>query len=106
MKQKQRRQKNKERHKNKEPKESKTERQEGRKKENNEREREIYIYIERERETERDIERVGCQKRQRRNKGRHSQINKQCPFLGGKGFFLKSKERKGGKQNKQKIRRV
>ena len=45
----------------------------------------------------------------RRNKGRHSNINKICPFLGGKQFFIKRKERTKEKKKKktpQKIRRV
>ena len=77
MKQKQRRKKRKERDKNKEAKESKKERQEGRKKE-------------KKRETEKEQLKKGeAKKRLRRNKGRHSKINKKRPFLGGKnkGFF-------------------
>ena len=62
---------------------------------------------EEERDRERKIEKGGGQKKLRRNKGRHSKINKECPFLGGKqGFFvLQSKERKGTttNQKKQKI---
>ena len=104
MKQKQRRKKRKERDKNKEPKESKKERQEGRKKDKNKRERE--------RDRERNIEKGGGQKRLRRNKERHSIIDKKCPVLGEKTrfFVLRSKERKvlvfshkkGNFQNPQK----
>ena len=69
MKQKQRRKKRKERDKNKEPKESKKERQEGREKNKNKR------------ETEKDKLKKGeGQKRLRRNKERHSKINKNALF--------------------------
>ena len=97
MKQKQRRKTRKERDKNKEAKESKNERQEGRKKGQEE-----------ERDRERKIEKGGGQNELRRNKGRHSKINKTCPFLGGKqGFFvLQSKERKGKKANKKKQQNI
>ena len=60
---------------------------------------------EQERDREREIEKRGGQKRLRRNKGRHSKINKKCPFLGeNKVFFVvfKSEERKGNKKNKNK----
>ena len=95
MKQKQRRKKRKERDKNKEAKESKKERQEGKEKRTRRRER----------ARERKIEKGGGPKKLRRNKGRHSKINKKCPSLGGKqGFFfvLQSKERKGTKTNQKK----
>ena len=97
MKQKQRRKKRKERDKNKEAKESKKERQERREKGQEE-----------ERDREREIEKGGAPKKLRRNKGRHSKINKKCPFLGGKTrffFVLQSKEWKGTTTNpkKQKI---
>ena len=59
-----------------EPKESKKERQEGRKKGQ-----------EQERDREREIEKGGGQKRLRRNKGRHSKINKKMPFSRGKTRF-------------------
>ena len=94
MKQKQRRKKRKERDQNKEANESKKERQEGKEKRTRRRER----------DRERNIEKGGSPKKLRRNKGRHSKINKKCLFLGGKqGFFvLQSKERKGTKTNKKK----
>ena len=38
-------------------------------------------------------------KKLRRNRGRHSKIDKKCPFLGGKPFFLL--EAKKGKKNKK-----
>ena len=86
--------KKKERDKNKEAKESKKERQEGRKKGQEE-----------ERDREEKIQKGGGQKKLRRNNGRHSQINKKCPFLGEKqGFFaLTSKERTKKTKNKQII---
>ena len=43
---------------------------------------------ERERDREREIEKGGGKKMLRRNKGRHSKINKKCPFLGGNWFFF------------------
>ena len=60
---------------------------------------------EQERDREREIGKGGGQKRLRRNKGRHSKINKKCPFLGGKQVFsvLKSKERKGNKKKQKTI---
>ena len=93
MKQKQRILKRKERDKNKEAKESKKERHEGKEKGQ-----------EGERDRERKIEKGGGQKKLRRNKGRHSIINKKCPFLGGKQGFLyyKAKKRKGPKTNQKK----
>ena len=92
MKQKQRRKTRKERDKNKEAEESKNERQEGRKKGQEE-----------ERDRERKIEKGGGQNKLRRNKGRHSKINKKCPFLGGKTrFFCITKQRKERKKNKNK----
>ena len=94
LKQKQRTKKRKERDKNKEPKESKMERQEGRKKDKTKRERE------RERDRGREIEKGGGQKRLKRNNGRHSKINKQCPFLGEKTRFFINKQRKENKKNK------
>ena len=60
--------KNKESDKNKEPKECKKERQEGRNKEKNKG------------ETEKEKLRKGEAETLRRNKGRHSKINKKCPF--------------------------
>ena len=71
MKQKQRRKKRKQRDKSKETKESKKERQEE------------------------------AKNRLRRNKGRHSKINKKCPFLGEKkqAFLLNAK--KGKEKTKQ-----
>ena len=95
MKQKQRRKKRKQRDKHKEAKESKKERQEGRKKGQEE-----------ERDRERKIQKGGGPKKLRRNKGRHSKINKKCPFLGenrGKTrFFCIKKQRKERKKTKQK----
>ena len=93
MKQKQRRKKRKERDKNKEAKESKKERQEGRKKRQEE-----------ERDRERKNEKGGGQRKLRRNKGRHSKINKKCPFLGGKQGFsvLRSKEKEQKQKPKKK----
>ena len=91
MKQKQRRKTRKERDKDKEAEESKNERQEGRKKGQEE-----------ERDRERKIEKGGGQNKLRRNKGRHSKINKKCPFLGGKRVFCITKQRKERKKNKQK----
>ena len=91
MKQKQRRQKKKEREKNKEPKESNT-RKTRRNKERKEQER----------DREREIEQVEGQKRLRRNKGRHSKINKNCPFLGGKLVSCHSEAKKGKKNKKKK----
>ena len=58
---------------------------------------------ERERGREREIEKGGCQKRPRRNKGRHSKINRKCPLLAEKektGFF--SIEAKKAKEKTQK----
>ena len=90
MRQKQRRKKRKERDKNKEAKESKKERQERKKGQEEERDR------------ERKIEKGGGQKKLRRNKGRHSKINKKCPFLGGKQVFLYYKAKKGKEQQQTK----
>ena len=61
-------------------------RQEGRKKKKQDRDR------------EREIEEVGGQKRIRRNKGRHSKTNKNCPFLGGKQVFFHSEAKKETKK--------
>ena len=69
MKHKQRRKRRKERDKNKNQKKAK-------KKDKKEEKRTRT----RERETEREIEKGGGQKRLRTNKGRHSKINKNCPF--------------------------
>ena len=85
MKQKQRRKKRKGRDKNKNQKKAK-------KKDKKEKKGQ-----EQERDRERKIEKGGGQKRLRRNKGRHSTINKKCPFSRAKTSFfcvLKSKERK------------
>ena len=47
------------------------------------------------RDREREIEKVGGQKWLRINKGRHSKINKKCPFLVGKNSFsTRCKDRK------------
>ena len=93
MKQKQRRKKRKERDKTRKQKKAK-------RKDRKEREK----AQEEERDREREIEKGGAPKKLRRNKGRHSKINKKCPFLGGKqGFFvLQSKERKGTTTNPKK----
>ena len=57
------------------------------------------ITRERERDREREIEKGGGQKRLRRNKGRHSKINKKCPFLGWKTVvLLQAKNRKKTKR--------
>ena len=57
---------------------------------------------EEERDRERTFEKGGSQKKLRKNKGRHSKINKKCPFLGGQQvFFIRSKERKGKTKTKQ-----
>ena len=50
---------------------------------------------EQERDREREIEKVGGQKRLRRNKERHSKINKKLPFVKGKKqvFSMRSKEK-------------
>ena len=79
-------------------KESQKERQEGRKKDKNERERE------RERQRKSNWIRGGAQKRLRRNKGRHSKINKKCPFLREKRrfFFCIKKAKKGKRKTRQK----
>ena len=42
-----------------------------------------------------------AKKRLRRNKGRHSKINKNCPFLGGKLFLVEARKGKQKKQNKK-----
>ena len=58
---------------------------------------------EEERDKERDIEKGGGQKKVRRNKGRHSKINKKCPSLGGEqGFFVYYKAKKGKEQKQIK----
>ena len=91
MKEKQRRKKKKERDKNKEPKETKKkDKKEERQKRRKERDR------------EREIEKGGAPKKLRRNKGRHSKINKKCPFLRGKQFFCITKQRKERNNNKPK----
>ena len=92
MRQKQRRKKRKERDKNKEAKESKRERQEGKEKRTRRRERQRKKHWKR-----------GRPKKVRRNKGRHSKINKKMPFSGGKqGFFFRiTKQRKEQKQTKK-----
>ena len=90
MKQRQRRLKKQRKRQNKEPKESKKERHREERKEQ-------------ERDIAREIEKGGDQKRLRRNKGRHSKINKKCPLVGGKQFFLlEAKERKGTKKTNKK----
>ena len=72
-------------------------RKEGR---NKKQEREIER--ERERDKERESEKGGGPKRLKRNKGRHSKINKHALVLGGKqGFSIKHKERKARKTKKQ-----
>ena len=92
MKQKQRRKKRKERDKTRKQKKAK-------KKDRKEREK----GQEEERDREREIEKGGAPKKLRRNKGRHSKINKKCPFLGGKqGFFCITKQRKERNNNKPK----
>ena len=89
MKQKQRRKKRKEERKK--GIQRKQKRQEERKKEKNTR------------ETEREIEKGGGQKRLRRNTGRHSKINKNVLFLGGKQVFFLLRAKKGKeKTQKQK----
>ena len=89
MKQKQIISKKKESDKNKELKESKRERQEGRKKEKKKRDR------------ERESEKGEGPKRLRRNKGRHSKINKNTLFRGKTVFLLKAKKgKKGGSRAK------
>ena len=60
---------------------------------------------EKERDRERESEKARGQKRLRRNKGRHSKINKNALFRGKTGFSIKNKERKGQeitKKQKQK----
>ena len=93
MKQKQRRKNNETRDKNKKQKES--QKRKTRRKKNGQ---------EQERDRERDIEKGGGPKRLRRNKGRHSKINKKYPFLGEKNIFCIEKQRKerGKKQDKTK----
>ena len=65
------------------------ERQEGRKKR------------ERERDREREIEKVGGQSRLRRNKGRHSKINKNALLRGENSLSMRSKKGKKNKKNKK-----
>ena len=93
MKQKQRRKKRKERDKTRKQKKAK-------KKDRKERKQ----GQEEERDREREIEKGGAPKKLRINKGRHSKVNKKCPFLGAnQGFFvLQSKERKGTTTNQKK----
>ena len=84
--------------KSKEPKENKKERQKGKKK-NNKRERER----ERERETEKEkLTKWEAQKRLRRNKGRHSKINKNALCKGEKTCFFQEKQRKERKNKRTK----
>ena len=96
-KQNQRRQKKKKERKKRNQKKQKK-RQEGKKKKKQERDR------------EREIEQVEGQKRLRRNKGRHSTINKKNALFQGENWFfsLRSKGRNQKKQTKKKkqIRRV
>ena len=63
--------------------------------------------IEQERDREREIEKGGGQKRLRRNKGRHSKINKKCPFPRENRVFclLKAKKRKEKKQKQNKTKK-
>ena len=97
MKQKQRRNKRKKQQKEGTKRKSNKTREFKKKKRERERERE------RERDREREIEKGGGQKRLRKNKGRDSNMNKKCPFLGGKPVFvLKSKEKKGKNNPPQK----
>ena len=49
---------------------------------------------EQERDRESELEKGGGQKRLRRNKGRHSKISKECPFLGGKTGSIYKKMKK------------
>ena len=96
MKQKQRRKKRKERDKTRKQKKAK-------KKDRKERKQGQEEERERERDREREIEKGGAPKKLRRNKGRHSKINKKCPFLGAKqGFFCITKQRKERNNNKPK----
>ena len=63
----------------------------------------------RERDRERKIEKGGGQNKLRRNKGRHSKINKKkMPFSRGKTSFLcyKAKKGKEKKQTKKKVRKA
>ena len=82
-------QKKKEKEKKKEPKKKKNKKEEIKKKT-------------RERDRGREIEQVEGQKRLRRNKGRHSKINKKCPFQGENWFFVTQKQRKETKNNPPK----
>ena len=91
MKQKQRRKEKERKRQNKEAKESKKERQERKEKGQEE-----------ERDREREIEKGGAPKKLRRNKGRHSKINKNALFLGGNKVFLYYKAKKGKEQQQTK----
>ena len=93
MKQKQRRKKRKERDKTRKQKKAKKRNRKERKKGQEE-----------ERDRERKIQKGGCPKKLRRNKGRHSKINKKCPFLGENKVFCIKKQRK--ETTKKQIRRV
>ena len=58
---------------------------------------------EEERDRERKIEKGGGQNKLRRNKGRHSKINKKMPFSRGKNkVFCITKQRKERKKKKRK----
>ena len=95
MKQKQRRKKRKERDKTRKQKKTKKKDRKERKKDK------------KKRETEKEKLKKGePQKKLRRNKGRHSKINKKCLFLGGENnfFVLQSKERKGTTTNQKKTK--
>ena len=95
MKQKQRRKKRKERDKTRKQKKA------------NKKDRKERKGQEEERDREREIEKGGAPKKLRRNKGRHSKINKKSPFLGWKTRFfeLQSKEKKGTTTNQKKTKK-
>ena len=59
---------------------------------------------EEERDRERAIEKGGGQKKLRRNKGRHSKINKKCPFLWGKTGLFPIRSKEGEKEKKKKTK--
>ena len=56
---------------------------------------------EEERDKERKIEKGGGQHKLRRNKGRHSKINKKMPFSRGKTRFLYYNAKKGEEKKKE-----